>query len=236
MRVDGRAASGQETGPNARGYRGVHASAARARCVSRVDTLGYLNAQGDDDRAFLVAAARLLAAIEGSFEMLIVIRVRDWFDHKWLRFSGNGLVPFGHCQRSQPGIALESFHQEKLTFPPFSPHRIVVEEHFADFDIPDPPAIHSRRRRRSARNLHRRVENYAQSLLAVWISTASELTGRASFMAYSRAPESAPDAWYVSFRRYPTDWRVDRVKGVDRERILSWLGEEAPTSAAFMRS
>ncbi len=55
-------------------------------------------------------------------------------------------------------------------------------------------------------------------------------------MAYSRTPESAPDAWYASFRRDPTEWSVDRVKGVDRRRILGWLGDEAPTSAVFMRS
>jgi hypothetical protein len=62
------------------------------------------------------------------------------------------------------------------------------------------------------------------------------LTGRASLMAYSRTPESSPDAWYASFRRYPTGWAVDRVKGVDRGRLSGWVGEEPPTSTTFRRS
>jgi hypothetical protein len=195
-----------------------------------------LNAQEDDDRAFLFVAARLLEAIEAPFEMLAVIRVRNWFDHKWLRFSGQGLVPFEHFRRNHPGVALDAFHQRKLTFPAFTPQRIVVEEHFADLHIPDTPAIHSRGRRRSARNLHRRVEDYATSLLAAWVSTASEPNGRASFMAYSRTPESATEAWYMSFRRHPTGWQLDGVKGIDRRRVSTWLGDDTPASATISRA
>jgi hypothetical protein len=132
-----------------------------------METLLHLNPQEDDDRSFLVVAARLLAANETPFEHLVVVRVRGWFDHKWLRFSGNGLVPFQHFLSRHQGVAIGAFHQEKLTFPPFSPKRIVAEEHFATFDTPNPKSIHSRHRQRSAPNRHRRVENYGRSLLAV---------------------------------------------------------------------
>jgi hypothetical protein len=195
--------------------------------LSGVDTLLHLSAQEDDDRAFLLVAARLFAALQAPFDLLVVVRVRGWFDHKWLGFSGKGLVPFQHFRPTHPGVAIEAFHQEKLTFPPFSPNRIVAEDHFATIDTPNARNIHSHRRQRSAPNLHRRVVHYARSLLAVWISTASAASGRASFMAYSCTSESTPESWYASFRRHEAEWRLDRVKGVHRQKVAAWVADSA---------
>jgi len=66
-----------------------------------MDTTGYLPPREDDDRGFLLLADRLLDAIEGAFEVLHVVRVRGWFDCKWLGFSGLGRVPFRCFRDSQ---------------------------------------------------------------------------------------------------------------------------------------
>lgn len=87
--------------------------------------LGYLHRQPDDDPVFLATAEHLIDSVDGRLGVLVVVRVRGWFDQKWLRFSGRGRVPFEHFQLSHPGVALEPFWQDQLTFPPFTPARIV---------------------------------------------------------------------------------------------------------------
>lgn len=201
-----------------------------------METTGYLTPRDDDDRGFLLLADRLLDAIEGPFEVLHVVRIRGWFDDKWLRFSELGRVPFRCFRASHPGVALDAFFQDKLTFPAFTPRRILEEAQYGDLELPPTPSIHHPRLRRSSTNLQRRVEAYETSLLAVWISSGSELSGHASFMAYSRSVDGETDAWYASFRRHPTEWRLDRVKGVGRSVVVRWIGEDAPTSVVFARA
>jgi hypothetical protein len=191
----------------------------------------YLNVQQDDDLHFLATAARLISGLDDpTLDEIVIVRVRNWFDHKWLRFSGYGRVPFEGASSSHPGVALDAFSQDKLTFPPFTPRRIVVETHFTKLDRTAESIrwIHRRRvQEHSAHNLHRRVEDYSTSLLIAWVSTGSEPTGRASVMAYT-SKDGTLDAWYASFKRGPSCWQLDRVKGTDRNHVVNLLGEPVP--------
>jgi hypothetical protein len=197
--------------------------------------LDYLLREVGDDHLFLVVADRVISAIEQPYGTLVVVRVRNWFDHKWLRFSGNGRVPFEAHRLAHPGVALDSFWQDKLTFPPFSPRRIVREEHFPRANAGEVKAIHRRRRRQSAKNLHRRVEHHASSLLVAWVSTGSEATGRASLMIYAH-DEGDLLAWYASFHRLGERWEIHRVKGVAKDEVALWIGEApAPASGVLSR-
>ena len=62
---------------------------------------------------------------------IFVIKIENWFDHKWLNFSGIGRVGFFHDWRPN-GIdtALDEFWQDKITFPPFTPKRVIQEDCF----------------------------------------------------------------------------------------------------------
>jgi hypothetical protein len=83
----------------------------------------------DDDPAFLNCVDRIIAAVidRQAPEELYLVRIANWFDHKWLRFSGIGRVA---RHGSSIHTVLDEFSQEQLTFPPFTPSRVVTQHYF----------------------------------------------------------------------------------------------------------
>ena len=57
---------------------------------------------------------------------MYLIHIDNWFNRKWLRYSGYGVVAFPD---GYPWIlvAKEEHHQKQLTFPPFTPNRVVAQ-------------------------------------------------------------------------------------------------------------
>jgi hypothetical protein len=56
-----------------------------------------------------------------------IIQIDNWFDHKWLGFSGKGVVDFQFPEYMKRfDAALEEFYQDKISFPPFNPNRVFV--------------------------------------------------------------------------------------------------------------
>jgi hypothetical protein len=181
---------------------------------------------GDDER-FLAAVERIVDAFEKlDTEHLRIVRIKNWFDEKWLGFSGKGLVPFDFPWNNHDQVALDGFRQEKVTFPPFTPKRVTDEYEWARDGAEPTKRVHRRRLERSAANLHRRVSDFSRSLQVFWISTNSASNGRASVMSY-RSCDADVDTWYAGFRRDQSVWHVDRVKGISRERVVSMIGEKA---------
>ena len=184
--------------------------------------------QDGDDRRFLALVSRIIDSVPRDIQVLFVIRVDNWFDHKWLRFSGNGRVPFSHFKDNHPGVALDAFWQDKLTFPPFSPKRILsqwrqVREGATWTKCWAHPQVFGH----SSANLQRRVTDVSDSLAAIWFSSRTEDNGRGCIMEYdSRGGE--PEAWYASFRLSGPSWHLDRVKGTDRERVAALLRDDEP--------
>ncbi len=186
--------------------------------------IGYIEPREDDDLGFLDVAAAIVESMdmEGDrgVDHLIIVRVKNWFDHKWLGFSGKGRVPFDSSLRGHPGVALDEFRQDKLTFPPFTPRRIL--EQYTLIQSVDAKKlrgkVHPRVLQNSSANLQRRVEHFSDSMLAFWISTNTTANAKGSFMVY-RSVEGSVDAWYASFRRDSSRWLLDRVKGADRTTV-----------------
>src|SRR3954454_14461105 len=117
------------------------------------------SAEPDDDPAFLACVDRIIAGLverHGTKEVYLV-RIANWFDHKWLRFSGIGRVPFYGLSIH---TALDEFRQEQITFPPFTPNRVVTQHYFcrttrADFEEQAPAhLVHPVDREHSSKNLH----------------------------------------------------------------------------------
>jgi hypothetical protein len=57
-------------------------------------------------------------------EQIFVMKIDNWFDHKWMKFSGIGSVGF-FWGMNAPDTALDEFRQDKVTFPPFNPNRVI---------------------------------------------------------------------------------------------------------------
>ena len=89
-----------------------------------------------DDLQFIELVSR---AVAGELDAktvhgLFVIRIDNWFDHKWLNFSGIGRVAFGQYIGTwfDRDTALDEFHQQgmKSTFPPFTPNRVITQDFY----------------------------------------------------------------------------------------------------------
>jgi hypothetical protein len=178
-----------------------------------------------DDNDFISIFNLLLNGLVGhaSPDELWVIQIDNWFDHKWLRFSGMGakasnfpMDRFSAIMDRFTSVKVE-FRQEKLTFPPFTPDRILGQWSFIrnGADFVESAAIrlpHKADRQHTYDNLHRRIEHFTGSALFVWFSSNSLKNGRASVMVYNILPER-PVCWFAAFAR--TDkWKVQRTKEI----------------------
>jgi hypothetical protein len=183
-----------------------------------------------DDNDFIEKLNSLLSGLvaEKTPEQLWVIQIDNWFDHKWLRFSGNGIVasnfPIDRTSSFMDRFSSvkQEFWQDKLTFPPFTPERILGQWSFLRssngyIETPLPNLPHRTQRRRSKSNLHKRAESFANSASFVWFSGNTLKNGRASVMVYNIALQE-PVCWFAALARNP-DWTLQRTKGIDKEQV-----------------
>jgi hypothetical protein len=186
-----------------------------------------------DDPAFLAVVDRILATLvcQDRPDDLYLVHIDNWFDRKWLRYSGYGVIAF---PQGYPWIlvAKEEHRQKQLTFPPFTPNRVVSQYLFCrvanvgyEEQVPA-QLIHRRDRQRSAKNLHRRVTNFSRSGLFVWYSSGSVANGRGSLLVYS-VKQDAVAAWYAGFSDRG-GWRLDQAEGIGRDVVVSLMAETLP--------
>jgi hypothetical protein len=168
----------------------------------------------NDDPRFIDLARRLLntAITSGQAAELYVIRVDQWFDAKWLKFSGKVLGALG-------------VHGRPVTVPPFHPHRVVAESHFTfasgsnAFVPTSAPPLHIAQP--SAQNLMRTIVKVSPSAIFFWYSASTLGLDRGSTMLY-RTNQNEVFSWYASFRR-STTWRLDRYRGISPTEVQRQL-------------
>lgn len=164
--------------------------------------------------------------------LVCVVRIRRWFDHRWLSFSGRGRVNMT-IPWPAPEVALDEFHQDKLTFPPFAPTRVAAEHHWertsAGNYVRAVPGfrVHRRMRQHSSANLQRRVADLVASGLFVWFSSPAEHDDRASVLVYV-VNDGVTIPWFASLRAEPTGWTLGEVKGLGRPEVEELL-DHPPT-------
>jgi hypothetical protein len=181
-----------------------------------------------DDRTFLMVVNGLLARLVNEFEpeRVCAIRLNKWFDHKWLGYSGKGRVDFPY---GYPNVdtALDEHFQQKLTFPPFNPKQVVAESHWAKSQdrsysrLAKPTRVHRRILEHSSANLHRRISDRWPSAVLMWFSSNTAPNEHGCVMVYV-VTSQVQSTWYASFTK-AGGWRVDRVKGMAKERVQQWF-------------
>lgn len=190
-----------------------------------------------DDNDFMSIFNRLLNGLVGrmSPEELWIIQIDNWFDQKWLRFSGMGATAsnfpmdrFSSIMDRFASVKIE-FRQERLTFPPFTPNRILGQWSFirsgADYIESSAPRLpHKTERQHTYDNLHRRIEDFVESALFVWFSGNSLKNGRASLMVYNIAPPK-PVCWFAAFARNGS-WKLERTKDIAVDEVAGFLMAE----------
>lgn len=91
-----------------------------------------MSAGETDDPGFIEVLNSILSELiaEHAPDQFWVIQIDNWFDHKWLGFSGMGLIASNIPLNTYDTVKAESY-QEKVTFPPFTPNRVVGQFSFA---------------------------------------------------------------------------------------------------------
>lgn len=171
----------------------------------------------DDDREFMQFVSRLIAGAVARHRPsdLLIYRINNWFDHKWLGFSGRAVGALGiWCRR--------------LTIPPFVSNRVIRGWHYQRDEVGDnyseigsPPDVHHRGS--SAANLTRGIEKVVPNTALFWFSGNTAKTGRGSLMAYIPVPDQELWPWYLAFVR-DGDWKIDRRKGIHPYEIRAFEG------------
>ena len=188
-------------------------------------------------RIFFEHASRI---ISGAVEIhrpreIRIFKIDNWFDHKWLAFSGKGIGAIGIWNT-----------QEFLTLPPFVQNRLVDQGQYVRDESSGRYAfigagtnIHYRGW--SARNLQRRVTRIVPDTALFWYSGNSATTGRGSLMGYLPLDQdvcgdrtsSAPHirrweealsldrehwAWFLGFGR-EAGWKVARCRNIQTHEV-----------------
>jgi hypothetical protein len=176
-----------------------------------------LNAAPDDDEDFVGLVSRLIVGAVAAHQPgdVRIYKIDNWFDHKWLRFSGKVIGAVG-------------IWAGDLTIPPFVSNRVVRRWHYlrddfgSDYRLLGPgPDIHHRGW--SARNLQRRVRQIVPTSPLFWFSGRTSATGRGSLMAYIPVEEDHWP-WFLAFDR-DTAWKITRRKNIHAYEVR--LFEEA---------
>jgi len=180
--------------------------------------------QPDDDPAFLALVDRITDAVVKQYSPadVFIVRIKNFFDHKWLRFSGMGRVA---VDTGFPGldVALDEFHDKNLTFPPFTPSRVLAQYYFGlttkkYYEEQAPPyLIHDQERKHSAANLHRHVKDFSGSAVYLWFSSNTAKNQQGSLMVYLTHEEQI-DSWFASFHKKHT-WTIKQVRGINRDYL-----------------
>ena len=174
----------------------------------------------DDDPNSLAFVDRLIAGALAVYrpEDVRVFKIDNWFDHKWLMFSGKVIGAVGVWQKDP-------------TLPPFVANRIVHQWHFRRDDdggyqpLGSGPDIHHRGW--SSENLQHRVRLVVPTSALFWYSGNTLATGRGSLMGYIPVEDDCW-TWFLSLIR-DGSWKVSRRKNIHAYEIRSF--EEAAEGA-----
>lgn len=154
---------------------------------------------------------------------IVFVKIKNWFDHKWLNYSGKTVVPRDfYGLKGFYDAVLENVWRDKITIPPFNPNRVIYSKFFREKDTGNrkvEKAIH--KWRISTENVHNRVVNYTTDGLLVWFSSNSEINQKGSLMIY-RSQNDQVHTWYAALENIG-EWRITKSKGVNLDELKSYI-------------
>ncbi len=168
----------------------------------------------EDDPAFVRVVASILDSVvaERTPQLVAVIQIDNWFDHKWLHFSGKSIGALGVWKK-------------ELIIPPFNPNRVknqtvcrLVES--GGYEEIEAPPLHVVQP--SSENLNRKLEHATDSGVFVWWSSNTIANGKGSVMIYTQVGKES-SSWFVSLDREPK-WRINKTRGVPAEVVRRYIG------------
>src|SRR5215469_8334339 len=142
-----------------------------------------MSAGENDDPGFIEALNSIVSVLiaDHAPEQFWIIQIDNWFDHKWLGFSGMGLIASNIPIDRYDTVKAESY-QEKVTFPPFTPNRVVGQFSFVragnGYTESALPALpHNNERKHSDENLRRRIQDFSLAGCFLYFSANTVANG-----------------------------------------------------------
>lgn len=87
-----------------------------------------IKGESGDSEEFIKSINKIMTGLIDKFQIneICIIKIKNWFDHKWLNYSGKSVVQF-HGGGLVNDSALKNEWREKITVPPFNPNRVLSE-------------------------------------------------------------------------------------------------------------
>jgi hypothetical protein len=154
---------------------------------------------------------------------VVLVKIKNWFDHKWLNYSGKSIIPFGTGNlEGVSDVAWQDEWREKVTIPPFNPKRVLSSKFFQKQDTGNIRIQQKIHRFRSCfDNLHNRIEHYTSDGLIVWYSSNSKTNQRGSLMMY-RVQDKQVYTWYATIEKN-SGWDVTKTKGIELNELKGYI-------------
>ena len=95
-----------------------------------------------------------------SIKEIVFVKIKNWFDHKWLNYSGKTVVDydFGGL-KGFTDASLNSVWRDKISIPPFNPNRVIYSKFIIQVNTGNKKIKKAIQRYRSSNaNIHNRIE------------------------------------------------------------------------------
>ena len=179
----------------------------------------------EDAPEFIKSINKIIVGFIGKFQVdeICLIKIKNWFDHKWLNFSGKSVVQFhgGNFITS----ALQDEWREKTTVLPFNPNRVLSEIFYRINPTDNRTFEQSLHKTKSSNdNIHNRIANYTKNGMFIWYSSDTERNQKGSLMIYI-VKENFIETCYASFENI-NGWKVKQTKNVSTNELTAFLSDQ----------
>ena len=174
-----------------------------------------LQTEVGDSSDFINIISRIINELADKYDIdeICIIKIKNWFDQKWLNYSGKGIIHFEETTHPDK-VALTNFWKDKITVPPFNPNRVLTELTFyrnstenKDFER----LLHVDQK--SSDNQNNRIITKSDNGLFVWFSSNTKTNQQGSLMIY-RVDNNNVETWYASIEN-KNGWTITKTKGTD---------------------
>ena len=178
-----------------------------------------------DAQDFIKSINKIMLGLIEKFQIneVCLVRIKNWFDHKWLNYSGISVVQF-HGGAGLIDSALKDEWREKITVPPFNPNRVLSETFFRIKPTENKmfeKSLHITKD--SNDNIHNRISMYTKNGLFIWYSSDTELNEKGSLMIY-RVQDDIVSTFYASFES-TKGWKIKQTKGISVGELTCYITE-----------
>jgi hypothetical protein len=154
------------------------------------------------------------------------IKIKNWFDHKWLNYSGKSVIHAEENYDSEHPV-LQDEWRKKITVPPFNPNRVISEDFLKKQEtgnkrfekvLPFEKVLH--KEKFSNDNIHNRISDYTENGLFIWYSSHSKINQQGSLMVY-RVQKDELETWFASVQN-KDGWKISQTKGIGINEVRAY--------------